>query len=111
MAAQSRGPEGVEAAARELTGALDALGSQTAAQAKQLSSALAQVEAYCAEVARLRATLLEAEQRLRQATQPNYSPRDPERAQRHQQVPSLCASTQRGAQLPTPRKHWPDGTS
>lgn len=86
VAAQSVGPAGVEAAARDLTAALDALGAQTAAQARQLSAALAQVEAYCADVARLRAQLLQAEQQLRHAAQPNYSPRDPENAQRQQQV-------------------------
>lgn len=86
VAAQSRGPEAVEAAARDLTAALDALGAQTGTQAQQLAAALAQVDAYCVDVSRLRAQLLEAEQQLRQAAQPNYSPRDPERAQRQQQV-------------------------
>lgn len=86
VAAQSRGPEAVEAAARDLTAALDALGAQTGAQAQQLAAALAQVDAYCADVARLRAQLLQAEQQLRHAAQPNYSPRDPERAQQQQQV-------------------------
>ncbi|GBO98722.1 hypothetical protein EVAR_224_1 [Eumeta japonica] len=85
VAAQSRGPEGVEAAARELNSSLDNLGAQTSAQAKHLEAALSQVEAYCADVARLRAQLLEVEQQLRQAAQPNYSPRDPDRAQRQQQ--------------------------
>lgn len=89
VAAQSVGPAGVEAAAKQLTSSLDALGGQTTAQAKQLSAALAQVEAYCAEVARLRAQLLDAEQQLRHAAQPNYSPRDPDRAQRQQQVRRL----------------------
>ncbi|KAI5642762.1 spectrin repeat domain-containing protein [Phthorimaea operculella] len=86
VAAQSRGPEAVEAAAKELTASLDALGSQTSGQATQLAAALAQVEAYCADVARLRAQLLEAEQQLRQAAQPNYSPRDPDHAQSQQQA-------------------------
>lgn len=86
VAAQSRGPEAVEAAARDLTAALDTLGTQTSGQALQLAAAVAQVEAYSADVSRLRAQLLEAEQQLRQAAQPNYSPRDPERAQQQQQV-------------------------
>uniref|UniRef100_A0A2A4K8Z9 Uncharacterized protein n=1 Tax=Heliothis virescens TaxID=7102 RepID=A0A2A4K8Z9_HELVI len=85
VAAQSRGPEGVEAAARALGGSLDALAQQTGAQAVALAAALAQVEAYCADVARLRAQLLQAEQQLRHAAQPNYSPREPERAQQTQQ--------------------------
>lgn len=88
VAAQSVGPEGVEAAARGLVAALDALAQQTGAQATQLARALAQVDAYCADVARLRAQLLTAEQALRQAAQPNYSPREPERAHRTQQVSS-----------------------
>lgn len=74
------------AAARALCGSLDALGAATGSQAAALAAALAQVEAYCADVARLRGQLLEAEQRLRHATQPNYSPRDPDRALRDQQV-------------------------
>ncbi|KAH9639972.1 hypothetical protein HF086_008067 [Spodoptera exigua] len=85
VAAQSVGPEGVEAAARSLAASLDALAAQTGAQAAALARALAQVEAYCADVGRLRAQLLQAEQQLRQAAQPNYSPREPERASRHQQ--------------------------
>lgn len=106
VAAQSAGPEGVTAAARALGGSLDALGAATGAQAAALGAALAQVEAYCADVARLRAQLLEAEQRLRHAAQPNYSPRDPERALRDQQVspardPRLRGG--RGAREPPPR--------
>ncbi|CAD0200071.1 unnamed protein product [Chrysodeixis includens] len=85
VAAQSLGPAGVEAAARSLGAALDALAQQTGAQAAQLARALAQVDAYCADVGRLRAQLLQAEQQLRHAAQPNYSPREPERAQRQQQ--------------------------
>lgn len=94
VAAGSRGPEGVEASARALAAALDALSAQTGAQAQALGAALAQVEAYCADVGRLRAQLLQAEQQLRHAAQPHYSPREPERAQRHQQVsPSSDAVT------------------
>ncbi|XP_038215060.1 nesprin-1 [Zerene cesonia] len=85
VAAQSRSPAGVQAAARALAAALDALGARTAAQAQQLGAALAQVEAYCADIVRLRAQLLDAEQRLRHAAQPNYSPRDPDTKLRHQQ--------------------------
>lgn len=92
IASQSRSPEGVQQAARELTSSLDALGSQTSAHAQKLSAALAQVEAYCADVARLRAQLLQAEQQLRHAAQPNYSPRDPDRAHAHQQVRLCCYS-------------------
>lgn len=86
VAAQSRSPEGVQLAAGELCGALDALGEQTAAQARHLTAALQQLDAYCAELAQLRAQLLDAEQQLRHAAQPNYSPRDPDRANRQQQV-------------------------
>lgn len=100
MAAQSRGPEAVEAAARDLTAALDALGAQTGTQAQQLAAALAQVDAYCADVSRLRAQLLEAEQQLRQAVQPNYSPRDPERAQRQQQVGTEACYGAAGGRTP-----------
>lgn len=91
VAAQSVGPAGVEAAAAALGGQLDALGAATSAQARSLASALAQVEAYCADVARLRAQLLTAEQQLRQAAQPNYSPRDPDNAARQQQVSTYVA--------------------
>ncbi|CAG9785832.1 unnamed protein product [Diatraea saccharalis] len=85
VAADSRGPEGVEANARALSASLDALSAQTSAQALALGAALAQVDAYCADVALLRQQLLQAEQQLRHAAQPNYSPREPERAQKHQQ--------------------------
>lgn len=95
VAAQSVGPEGVEAAARSLVASLDALATQTGAQATALARALAQVEAYCADVGRLRAQLLQAEQQLRQAAQPNYSPREPERASRHQQVSSFTIGSTR----------------
>lgn len=96
VAAQSVGPEGVEAAARSLAAALDALGAQTGAQAAALAAALAQVDAYCADVARLRAQLLSAEQALRHAAQPNYSPREPERAHRTQQVRPALTPRVRG---------------
>lgn len=86
VASQSRAPEGVQHAASDLCGALDALGEQTGAQARQLAAALQQLDAYCAELACLRSQLLDAEQQLRHAAQPNYSPREPERAQRQQQV-------------------------
>lgn len=89
VAAGSRGPEGVEASARALAASLDALGAQTGAQVRALAAALAQVEAYCADVGRLRAQLLQAEQQLRHAAQPHYSPREPERAQQQQQVRPL----------------------
>ncbi|CAG9579065.1 unnamed protein product [Danaus chrysippus] len=85
VAAQSGAPSGVSSAARALVGSLDALGAATGAQATQLAAALAQVEAYCADVARLRGSLLAAEQRLRHAAQPHYSPGDPEQAARAQQ--------------------------
>lgn len=86
MAAQSGAPSGVSSAARALAGSLDALSAATGAQATQLAAALAQVEAYCADVARLRGSLLAAEQRLRHAAQPHFSPGDPEQAARAQQV-------------------------
>ncbi|CAG4999342.1 unnamed protein product [Parnassius apollo] len=85
VASQSRSPEGVQRAARELCSSLDSLGGQTAAQARQLTAALQQLDAYCVELAQLRSQLLDAEQQLRHVAQPNYSPRDPERAQRQQQ--------------------------
>lgn len=78
--------------ARDLCESLDSLGARTSAQAQQLAAALAQVEAYCADIVSLRTQLLEAEQRLRHAAQPNYSPRDPDTKLRHQQVRTATSS-------------------
>ncbi|CAH3870841.1 unnamed protein product [Pieris brassicae] len=85
VASQSQFPEGVQILARDLCESLDSLGARTSGQAQQLAAALAQVEAYCADIVRLRTQLLDAEQRLRHAAQPNYSPRDPDMKLRHQQ--------------------------
>lgn len=86
MAAASEFPASVDASARSLGSALDALAVSTGAQAQALGAALAQVEAHSAELARLRDQLTHAEQRLRHAAQPNYAPRDPDQAQTHRQV-------------------------
>ncbi|CAK1540777.1 unnamed protein product [Leptosia nina] len=85
VASQNQFPEGVQIAARELCESLDSLNARTSAQAQQFAAALAQVEAYCADIVRLRTQLLDAEQRLRHAAQPNYSPRDPDTKLKHQQ--------------------------
>lgn len=73
VAAQSAGPAVVAAAAQQLCGALDALGARLAEQARQLAAAQAQVDAYCADVARLRTSLLQAEQQLRRAAASDHA--------------------------------------
>lgn len=76
----------MEVAAAALCSELDAVGSEAKTQAAQLEAANAQVEAHAAELQRLRALVLEAEQRLRTALAPTHHPRDPEAAAHEQQV-------------------------
>lgn len=85
VAAGSAFPAGVESNARALHAALDALGDGTSRQAAALGAALAQVEAYAAELASLQEAYTRAEQALRHAAQA-HSPRDADAAQTHRQV-------------------------
>lgn len=80
------GDECVEVAAAALCSELDAVGAEAREQAAHLEAANAQVEAHAAELQKLRALVLEAEQRLRTALAPVHQPRDPEAAAHEQQV-------------------------
>lgn len=80
------GDESVEREAAELGCELDAVGGSAREQAEQLERAHAQVEAHAAELQQLRARVLQAEQRLRAALAPNFSPRDRDHAEHEQQV-------------------------
>lgn len=62
---------------------LETLGAETRAQAAGLEAASAQVEAYSSELQRLRALVLEAEQKLRTALAPA---KERDAAAREQQV-------------------------
>lgn len=110
VAAQSAGPAVVAAAAQQLCGALDALGARLAEQARQLAAAQAQVDAYCADVARLRTSLLQAEQQLRRAAASDHALQQQQARERVKAVQSKIAAraervklvVQRGAPDPAP---------
>lgn len=83
------GDECVEVAAAALCTELDAVGAEAREQATQLEAANAQVEAHAAELQKLRALVLEAEQRLRTALAPVHQPRDSDAAAHEEQVNTL----------------------
>lgn len=91
------GDDSVEREAAQLGSELDRVGELAREQAEQLERAHAQVEAHAAELQQLRARVLHAEQRLRAALAPNFSPRDRDHAEHEQQVCLLrhlsCAIT------------------